>query len=63
MTIPQADKAKAFRALHAAPGVFVMPNPWDGGSARILQGLGFPALATSSGAAAGTLGLRDGGVT
>jgi 2-methylisocitrate lyase-like PEP mutase family enzyme len=40
-----------------------MPNPWDGGSARILAGLGFQALATSSGAAAGVLGRRDGSIT
>lgn len=63
MTPTQQDKALRFRALHQAPGVFVMPNPWDGGSARILAGLGFQALATSSGAAAGTLGRRDGAVT
>jgi 2-methylisocitrate lyase-like PEP mutase family enzyme len=59
----QADKARGFRALHEAPGVFVIPNPWDAGSARILAGLGFQALATSSGAAAGVLGRRDGMVT
>jgi 2-methylisocitrate lyase-like PEP mutase family enzyme len=41
----------------------VIPNPWDGGSARILAGLGFQALATSSGAAAGVLGRRDGKIT
>ena len=63
MAITQADKANAFRALHERPGVFVMPNPWDGGSARVLAGLGFEALATSSGAAAGTLGRRDGAIT
>ena len=63
MAPTQADKAKVFRALHERPGVFVMPNPWDGGSARILAGLGFQALATSSGASAGTLGRRDGAVT
>lgn len=59
----QADKAARFRALHDAPGVFVIPNPWDGGSARILAGLGFQALATSSGACAATLGRRDGAIT
>lgn len=59
----QGDKASRLRALHQMPGVFVMPNPWDGASARILAGLGFPALATSSGAAAGTLGRRDGAVS
>ena len=57
------DKANRFRALHAAPGAFVIANAWDGGSARILKGLGFAALATSSGAAAGTLGRRDGMIT
>ena len=63
MTVSQADKAKKFRALHDAPGAFVIPNPWDGGSARLLGGLGFQALATSSGAKAGVLGKRDGKVT
>jgi 2-methylisocitrate lyase-like PEP mutase family enzyme len=63
MTVSQSDKAVHFRALHAAPGAFVIPNPWDAGSARILAALGFPALATSSGASAGTLGRRDGKVT
>lgn len=56
----QNDKAIVFRALHSGPGAFVIPNPWDAGSARILAGLGFQALATSSGAAAGILGRRDG---
>ena len=63
MTVSQADKARKFRALHEAPGSFVIPNPWDGGSARMLAGLGFEALATSSGAKAGVLGKRDGKVT
>jgi 2-methylisocitrate lyase-like PEP mutase family enzyme len=63
MTASQSDKAARFRALHEAPGVFVIPNPWDAGSARILAGLGFQALATSSGASAGILGRRDGQVT
>ncbi|MBL6616009.1 MAG: isocitrate lyase/phosphoenolpyruvate mutase family protein [Reyranella sp.] len=63
MTVSQADKAKKFRALHEAPGSFVIPNPWDAGSARVLAGLGFEALATSSGAKAGVLGKRDGKVT
>jgi len=63
MTASQSDKAARFRALHQAPGAFVIPNPWDAGSARILAGLGFQALATSSGAAAGVLGRRDGTVT
>ncbi len=59
----QRDKAERFRRLHAGPGAFVIPNPWDGGSARILAGLGFQALATSSGAAAGVLGRRDGQIS
>ena len=63
MTVSQNDKALRFQALHQAPGYFVIPNPWDGASARILAGLGFLALATSSGAQAGTLGRRDGKVT
>jgi 2-methylisocitrate lyase-like PEP mutase family enzyme len=63
MPVSQSDKAVRFRALHEAPGSFVIPNPWDAGSARILTALGFQALATSSGAQAGTLGRRDGKVT
>jgi 2-methylisocitrate lyase-like PEP mutase family enzyme len=63
MTVSQAEKAARFRALHEGPGAFVIPNPWDGGSARVLAGLGFAALATSSGACAGALGRRDGRVT
>jgi 2-methylisocitrate lyase-like PEP mutase family enzyme len=62
MTTSQSEKAERFRILHQGPGTFVMPNPWDAGSARILAGLGFQALATSSGAFAGTLGRRDGKV-
>ncbi|MFL6246782.1 MAG: oxaloacetate decarboxylase [Thermoanaerobaculia bacterium] len=57
------EKADAFRALHEAPGAFVMPNPWDAGSARLVASLGFRALATSSGASASVLGRRDGMVT
>ena len=63
MAVSQHDKADRFRALHEAPGVFVIPNPWDAGSACVLAALGFRALATSSGACAGTLGRRDGRVT
>src|SRR5690349_13164919 len=59
----QREKAERFQALHKGPGAFVIPNPWDGGSARVLAGLGFQALATSSGAAAGVLGRRDGKIT
>ena len=62
-TAIQIDKATRFRALHDGPGAFVIPNPWDAGSARILAALGFQALATSSGASAGVLGKRDGKVT
>ncbi len=62
-TVSQAEKAARFRALHEGPHAFVIPNPWDAGSARVLAGLGFTALATSSGASAGTLGRRDGRVT
>jgi 2-methylisocitrate lyase-like PEP mutase family enzyme len=60
VTVSRDDKAARFRALHGGPGAFLMPNPWDAGSARILAGLGFEALATSSGAFAGTRGRRDG---
>jgi len=63
MRASQAEKARRFRELHEGPRAFVIPNPWDAGSARILAGLGFQALATSSGACAGTLGRRDGRVS
>ncbi len=59
----QAERAARFRAMHEGPGAFVIANAWDAGSARVLAGLGFTALATSSGAAAGVLGRRDGKVT
>ena len=60
--IDQRQKGEAFRALHAgAP--FVMPNPWDAGSARVLAALGFRALATTSSGFAFTLGRQDGNVT
>ena len=57
----QSDKARQFRELHKS--CFVIGNAWDAGSARILAGLGYQALATSSGAHAGALGRRDGMVT
>src|SRR5690242_15359768 len=57
----QKEKVERFRALHSK--TFVIANAWDAGSARVLAGLGFPALATSSGASAGVLGRRDGMVT
>jgi len=56
----QAEKAERFQALHARPGAFVIPNPWDAGTARILTSLGFEALATTSAGLAFTLGRRDG---
>jgi 2-methylisocitrate lyase-like PEP mutase family enzyme len=58
----QERKADAFRALHAGEP-FVIPNPWDAGSARVLAALGFKALATTSSGFAFTLGRRDGGAT
>jgi 2-methylisocitrate lyase-like PEP mutase family enzyme len=59
----QAEKAAAFRALHERPGVFLIPNPWDAGSAKLLASLGFEALATTSLGFAATLGRPDGAVT
>jgi 2-methylisocitrate lyase-like PEP mutase family enzyme len=55
----QQDKATRFRALHARPGAFVIPNPWDAGSARILASLGFEALATTSAGFAFSIGRKD----
>jgi 2-methylisocitrate lyase-like PEP mutase family enzyme len=57
------EKRARFRELHAAKELFVMPNPWDVGSARLLQSFGFPALATTSAGFALTLGRLDGTVT
>jgi len=59
----QATRAAAFRALHERPGAFVIPNPWDAGSAKVLGGLGFEALATTSAGVAYALGRPDGEVT
>ena len=59
MAASQADKAAAFEALHKAPGVFVIPNPWDPGSARLLAGLGFKALTTTSAGYARSIGFPD----
>ena len=59
MTVTQGERAIRFRELHEASGLFIIPNPWDGGSARLLAGLGFSALATSSAAAASVVGRRD----
>ncbi|MGC2420013.1 MAG: isocitrate lyase/phosphoenolpyruvate mutase family protein, partial [Candidatus Acidiferrales bacterium] len=75
MSVTQNEKAAKFRALHrlpsavgakieaAGPGAFIIPNPWDVGSARILAGLGFEALATTSSGFAYSLGKRDGSTT
>jgi 2-methylisocitrate lyase-like PEP mutase family enzyme len=59
----QSEKATRFRILHDGPDAFVIPNPWDAGSALLLGGLGFQALATSSAASATVLGQRDGSLT
>lgn len=59
----QSEKAARFRALHEAPKPFIIPNPWDIGSALCLAGLGFPALATSSAASACAMGKKDGELT
>jgi 2-methylisocitrate lyase-like PEP mutase family enzyme len=63
MSFTQEQKAFRFRTLHDGPGAFIIPNPWDPISARILAGLGFQALATSSAASAAALGRKDGGLT
>jgi len=55
----QAEKAGIFRALHERDGAFVIPNPWDVGTARLLAGLGFEALATTSAGYAFSVGQRD----
>ena len=55
MSLSQKEKGVRFRTLHEGPGLFVIPNPWDAVSARLLAGLGFKALATSSAAAAATV--------
>jgi len=55
----QTEKAQAFRALHQRAGAFIIPNPWDVGSARLLAHLGFEALATTSMGYAFSLGRRD----
>ncbi len=56
----QAQKGHAFRALHARDRAFIIPNPWDAGTARLLTNLGFEALATSSAGYAFSAGKRDG---
>lgn len=59
----QAEKAAAFRALHERPGAFIIPNPWDAGTARLLAALGFEALATTSLGLANMLGRADSAVS
>lgn len=56
----QTERGEAFRALHQRDGLFVLPNPWDAGSAKMLSALGFEALATTSAGLAFSLGRRDG---
>jgi len=56
----QAEKARVFRALHERPGIFVMPNPWDAGTAKLFASLGFEAMATTSFGFANALGRVDG---
>ncbi len=55
----QTEKFEVFKSLHQRPGVFVIPNPWDAGTARILTALGFEALATTSAGFAFSIGRRD----
>jgi 2-methylisocitrate lyase-like PEP mutase family enzyme len=63
MTATVADKRRRFAELHRAPGLFVMPNPYDVGSAKYLASLGFPAIATSSAGMAFAAGRADGGMS
>ena len=59
MGVTQADRYELFKALHERPGAFVIPNPWNAGTARILTALGFEALATTSAGFAFSVGRRD----
>jgi 2-methylisocitrate lyase-like PEP mutase family enzyme len=61
--VTQQEKAERFKALHEREGAFVIPNPWDLGSARLLAGSGFEALATTSAGFAHSLGRLDGQVS
>lgn len=61
--ISQSEKAKTFHALHERQRPFIIPNPWDPGSARLLESLGFEALATTSAGFANSLARMDGEVT
>lgn len=58
-TLMQAEKGKTFRALHERDGAFIIPNPWDVGTARVLAHFGFEALATTSMGYAFSVGRRD----
>src|SRR5580698_6002002 len=58
-SMTQIEKGNSFRALHQRPGAFIIPNPWDIGTARLLAHLGFEALATTSAGFAASLGRRD----
>ena len=58
----QAEKGKIFRELHQRDHAFIIPNPWDVGTARLLQSLGFEALATTSGGYAFSMGKQDGAI-
>ncbi|RPE12763.1 isocitrate lyase/phosphoenolpyruvate mutase family protein [Chitinophaga lutea] len=60
MATPHSEKALTFKALHERSGIFVIPNPWDAGSAKLLASLGFEALATTSAGLAFSLGKPDG---
>ncbi len=60
MATTQLQKARLFRALHERAGAFIIPNPWDAGTAKILAALGFEALATTSLGLANSLGRPDG---
>jgi len=61
--VTQAEKGQAFKDLHERDETFIIPNPWDAGSARLMQGLGFKALATTSAGFAQALGRLDGQVS
>jgi 2-methylisocitrate lyase-like PEP mutase family enzyme len=63
MNVTQNERAVRFRALHEGPNAFIIPNPWDVASVKILAGLGFQALATSSAASACMVGRRDHALT
>ena len=60
MALSRTEKIEKFRALHKRPGAFVIPNPWDVGTARVLASMGFEALATTSAGFAFSLGLPEG---